>query len=151
MLIAILSTIGRMLYRQFLELIHSCITETLYMLNNIILFSSPPSFWQMPIYFSFYEFVYFGYQSGIMQYLAFCDWLTSKHLLILRLDSKSAGMLEPKKIKSVTVSIISPSICHEMMGLDAMIFDFWMFSFKPAFSLSFHFHQVNLVPLCFLP
>ena len=53
-----------------------------------------------------------------------CDWLRSKYLLILRLESTSAGMLEPKKIKSVTVSIISPSICHEMMGLDAMIFDF---------------------------
>ena len=144
-----MSTIGRMLYTQFLELIHSCITETLYMLNNIISFSSPPSFWQMPIYSSFYEFAYFGYQCGIMQYSAFCDWLRSKHLLILRLESISAGMMEPKKIKSVTVSIISPSICHEMMGLDAMIFDFWMLNFKPAFSLSFHFHQENLVPLCF--
>ena len=34
----------------------------------------------------------------------------------------SAVILEPKKIKSVTVSIVSPSICHEVMGLDAMIF-----------------------------
>ena len=33
----------------------------------------------------------------------------------------SAVILEPKKIKSVTVSIVSPSICHEVMGLDAMI------------------------------
>ena len=38
--------------------------------------------------------------------------------------------------KSVTVSIVSPSICHEVMGPDAMIFIFWMLSFKPAFSLS---------------
>ena len=43
----------------------------------------------------------------------------SKHLLILRLQSPSAVILEPKKIKSVTVSIVSPSICHEMMGPDA--------------------------------
>ena len=45
----------------------------------------------------------------------------SKHLLISWLQSRSAVILEPKKIKSVTVSIVSPSICHEVMGLDAMI------------------------------
>ena len=44
-----------------------------------------------------------------------------KHLLISWLQSPSAVILEPKKIKSVTVSIVSPSICHEVMGLDAMI------------------------------
>ena len=60
----------------------------------------------------------------------------SKHLLISWLYSPSAVILEPKKIKSVTVSIVSPSICHEVMGLDAMILVFWMLSFKPAFSLS---------------
>ena len=48
----------------------------------------------------------------------------------------SAVILEPKKIKSVTVSIVSPHICHEAMGPDAMILVFWMLSFKPAFSLS---------------
>ena len=42
----------------------------------------------------------------------------SKHLLISWLQSPSAVILEPKKIKSLTVSIVSPSICHEMMGLD---------------------------------
>ena len=57
----------------------------------------------------------------------------SKHLLISWLQSSSAVILEPRKIKSVTVS---PSICHEVMGLDAMIFVFWMLSFKPTFSLS---------------
>ena len=41
-----------------------------------------------------------------------------------------------EKIKSVTVSIVSPSICHEVMGPDPMIFVFWMLSFKPIFSLS---------------
>ena len=59
-----------------------------------------------------------------------------KHLLISWLLSPSAVILETKKIKSVTVSIVSPSICHEVMGLDAMIFIFWMLSFKPAISLS---------------
>ena len=44
-----------------------------------------------------------------------------KHLLILWLQSLSAMILEPPRIKSVTVSTFSPSICHEAMGLDAMI------------------------------
>ena len=57
----------------------------------------------------------------------------SKHLLISWLQSPSAVILEPKKIKSVTVSTVSPSICHEVMGPDAMIFVFWMLSFKPHF------------------
>ena len=48
----------------------------------------------------------------------------SKHLLILWLQSPCAVILEPPKIKSVTVSIVSPSICHEVMGLDAMILVF---------------------------
>ena len=48
----------------------------------------------------------------------------SKHLLILWLQSPSAVILEPKKIKSLTVSIVSPSVCHEEMGLDAMILVF---------------------------
>ena len=47
-----------------------------------------------------------------------------KHLLISWLKSLSAVILEPKKMKSVTVSIVPPSICHEVMGLDAMIFVF---------------------------
>ena len=45
----------------------------------------------------------------------------SKCLLISWLQSPSAVILEPKKIKSVTVSILSPSICYEVMGPDAMI------------------------------
>ena len=46
----------------------------------------------------------------------------SKCLLLSWLQSPSAVIWEPKKIKSVTVSIVSPSICHEVMGPDAMIF-----------------------------
>ena len=42
-----------------------------------------------------------------------------KHLLISWLQSPSAVILKPKKVKSVTVSTVSPSICHEVMGLDA--------------------------------
>ena len=48
----------------------------------------------------------------------------SKGLLISWLQSLSTVILEPKKIKPVTVSIVSPSICHEVMGLDAMILVF---------------------------
>ena len=48
----------------------------------------------------------------------------SKHLIISWLQSPSAVILEPKKIKSVTVSNFSPSIYHLVMGLDAMIFVF---------------------------
>ena len=59
--------------------------------------------------------------------------LSSKHLLISWLQSPSIVILESPKIKSLTVS---PSICHEMMGLDAMILVFWMLSFKPTYSLS---------------
>ena len=48
----------------------------------------------------------------------------SKHLLISWLQSPSAVVLEPKKIKSVTVSIVSPSIRHEVMGPDVVILVF---------------------------
>ena len=52
----------------------------------------------------------------------------SKRLLISRLQSPSALILEPPKIKSDTVSTVSPSLSHEVMGLDAMIIAFWMLS-----------------------
>ena len=58
-----------------------------------------------------------------------------KYPLILWLQSPSTVILESKKIKSVIVAIVSPSICHEVMELDAMIFIFSMLSFKPKFSL----------------
>ena len=61
----------------------------------------------------------------------------SKCLLISWLQSPSIVILEPKKVKSVTVSTFSPYICHEVMGLEAMILVFWMLSCKPAFSLSY--------------
>ena len=56
----------------------------------------------------------------------------SKHLLISWLQSLSAVILESTKMKSNTVSTVSPSISHEVMGPDAMILVFWMLSFKPT-------------------
>ena len=66
----------------------------------------------------------------------------SNHLLISWLQSPSAVTLEPPKIKSATVFIVPISICHAVMGPDAMILVFWMLSFKPTFfTLFFHFRQ----------
>ena len=56
----------------------------------------------------------------------FFQWVSSSHQVIL----------EPKKMKSDIVSTFSPSVCHEVIGLDGIILVFWMLSFKPAFSLS---------------
>ena len=56
----------------------------------------------------------------------------SKHLLISWLQSSSAVILEPRKRKSDTVSTVSPSVSHEVMGPDATILVFWMSSFKPT-------------------
>ena len=53
----------------------------------------------------------------------------SKYLLISWLQSLSAVILEPKKIRLLTVSIVSPSICHEVMGLDTTIFFFFYVDF----------------------
>ena len=71
----------------------------------------------------------------------------SKCLLISWLHSTSAMILLPKKIKSLTVSIVSPTICHGVMELDAMILVFWVLSFKSVFffpTLLFYFHQEAL-------
>ena len=59
----------------------------------------------------------------------------NKLLLISWLQSPSSVILEPKIIKTLTVSIVSLSICLEVMGPDAMLLIFWMLNFKPAFSL----------------
>ena len=72
--------------------------------------------------------------SSIRFFIAFLP--RRKHLLISWLQSTSAVILEPENIKSVTLSIVSPSICHEVMGPDAMILVFWMLNFKPTFLLS---------------
>ena len=76
----------------------------------------------------------------------------SKRFLISWLQSPSTVIVEPPKIKSDTVSTVSPSICHEVMGPDAVIFVFWMLSFKPTFSLSSSLSSRGfLIPLHFLP
>ena len=76
----------------------------------------------------------------------------SKRLLISWLQSPSAVILELKKIKSVTISIVCPFIFHEVMGPDAMILVFWILSLNQLFhspvSLS---SRGSLVPLHFLP
>ena len=65
-----------------------------------------------------------------------------KCLLISWLQSPSALILEPKKIKSVTISIVSPSICHEVTGLECHDLSFLNVEFKAYFfTLLFHFHQ----------
>ena len=69
----------------------------------------------------------------------------SKQLLISQMQLPSAVILKPKEIKSVTVSIISPSICHEVMGPDAMILVFLNVKFYASFfTLFFHLHQKAL-------
>ena len=76
----------------------------------------------------------------------------SNCLLISWLQSPSTVILEPKRRKSVTTFTFSPSICHEVMGPDAMILVYLIFSFKPALSLSSSTSsRDSLVPLCFLP
>ena len=69
----------------------------------------------------------------------------SKRLLVSWLQSPSAEILESKKIKSVTVCIVSPSICHEVMGPDAMILSFLNMEFSASFlTLVFNLHQKAL-------
>ena len=81
---------------------------------------------------------------NMLSRLAIAFLSRSKCLLISWLQSPWAVILEPPKVKPVTVSIVSPSIFHEVMGLDAMILMFWMLSFTSFFTLLFHFHQEAL-------
>ena len=61
---------------------------------------------------------------NMLSRLVIASLTRSKHLLISWLQSPSVVILEPEKIKSDTVSIVSPSFCHEVMGPDAMILVF---------------------------
>ena len=79
--------------------------------------------------------------SHMLSRLAITFLSRSKCLLISWLQSPSAVIMEPPKIKSLIVSL---SICHEVMGPDAMILVFSMLSFKPTFSFLFHFLQEAL-------
>ena len=90
--------------------------------------------------------------NSILKRLVIAFLPRSKFLLISWLQSPSAMILEPRKTKSDTVSTVSPSICHEVVGSDAMILVFWMLSFKPTFSLSsFTFIKRLFSLLHFLP
>ena len=80
-----------------------------------------------------------------------CHSFSSKEHLFHGCKSPSAVILETKKIKSLTVSIVSSSVCHEVMELEAMICVFPMLSFMPAFSPLSPSSGVSLVPLHFLP
>ena len=62
--------------------------------------------------------------SNMLSRLVIAFLSRSKHLLISWLQSPSTMILDPKKIASVTVSTVSPSICHEVMGPDARILVF---------------------------
>ena len=86
----------------------------------------------------------------------------SKHLLISWLQSPSAVILEPKKVKSATVSTVSPSLYHEVMGLDAMILVFWNsvlvsnsrqsgMCFLSILSACFRAHNTAVISFLFLP
>ena len=76
----------------------------------------------------------------------------TKRLLISSLQSTSTVILEPRKIKSATVSTVSPPICHEVMGPDTMILVFWMLRFKPIFHSPLSLSSRGfLVLLHFLP
>ena len=61
---------------------------------------------------------------NILSRLVLTFLLRSQRLLVSWLQSPSAVILEPKKMKSLTVSTVSPSICYEVMGPDVMIFIF---------------------------
>ena len=62
--------------------------------------------------------------SNTLSVLVIAFLLRSKCLLISWLQSPSAVILEPQNVKSLTVYVVSPSVCHEVMGPDAMIFVF---------------------------
>ena len=73
---------------------------------------------------------------NILSRFVFAFLPRSKHLLISWLQSLSAVVLEPPKIKTLTASIVSSTICQGVTGLDDMTLVLWMLSFKPVFSLS---------------
>ena len=75
----------------------------------------------------------------------------SKGLIISWLQSLSTLFFKPQKIKSVTVSIVSPSICYAMMGLDTTIFVFGILSFKPPLHSLSPSSKSSSIPLHFLP
>ena len=101
--------------------------------------TSMHDYWKNPIALTRQNFVgkIMPLLSNMLSSLVIAFLPRSKCLLILWLQSPSAVSLEPPpKINSLTLSIVSTSICHEVMGLDAVILVFGMLSYKPTFSLS---------------
>ena len=95
--------------------------------------------------------------SNMLSRLAITFLPRSKHLLISWLQSPSAVILEPPKIKSDTISTVSPSISHEVMGPDAMVLVSWMLSFLSQLFHSFTFikrlfssSSVSAISVCYL-
>ena len=106
-----------------------------------------PTLAYIPDYWKNHSFDYSDLckQSDVFVYV--CHRFSSKEQLPLNFKAVvtiCSNVLEPKKIKSVTASNFSPSICYEVLGLDAMILGFWLLSFKLS-------PTGSLVYLCFLP
>ena len=125
------STPGSPVLHYLLELVQTHV----HWVSDAIQPSHPPSSPSPSAFYLFYRCqqvmsLLFNMLSGLV--IAFLP--RSKHLLISWLQSPV--ILEARKVKSLTVFTVSPSICHKVMGPDAMIFVFLMLSFKPAFSLS---------------
>ena len=102
--------------------------------SSVLKFLYSPTLTSIHDYWKNHSFDYMFFNMLSRWVIAFLP--RRKLLLISWLQSPSAVILEPKKIKVVTASIVSPSICHEVMRPDAMILVFQKLSFKPAFSLS---------------
>ena len=112
------------------------------MSSSALSFLCGPTLTSIHDYWKNHRFDYMGLcrqsnVSALLSRLVIAFFPRSPHLLISWLQSPSAMILEPKKIKSVTVSIVSPSICHEVMRPDTVIFVFCFlevkFSFSPGF------------------
>ena len=87
-------------------------------------FTSIPDYWKNPLIIGTFVSNITSLLFNMLFRLVITFLPRSKCLLISWSQSPSAVILEPPKIKSATVSIVSPSICHEVMGPDAMIFVF---------------------------
>ena len=109
--------------------------------------TSVPEYWKQNIALSIRTFVgkVISLLFNILSRFIIAFLQRNKHLLISWLQSPSTVIWEPEKIVCHCFHFFPPSICHEIMGLDAMILVFRILSFKPVFSLS------SLVPVHFLP
>ena len=113
-----------------------------------LFFQGASVFYFLFIYLSIYfSFIFISWRLITLQHCSgFCHtltWISHEFTCIPHpsppsiswMQSPSAVILQPPKIKSVTVCTVSPSICHEVRGPGVMIFVFWKLSFKPTSSL----------------